>query len=583
MTTIAVVGGFLTLVVLQRRGSSCEGELRLNVAAAPEIAAAVEPAAQAWAKTATGPNNQCVSVDVVSAEPVDVAAAIATAHGVPMREIGQADGKTKLPDVWIPDSSTWIQRLQAAAAKAKAGKGETVTPAPGQATASANPQAAALANKPLVPEKGTSVGRSPVVLAVPEPLAATLGWPKKQVTWPKLLQTMNQGTPMRVGIVEPTRNAAGLSGLLAMAGAAQASGAKAQENTVAALRALVKGKSALTADLLAEYPKDTDPATLATKLGAAPLPEFAVVSYNANEPPVRLAAIYMEPSPLGLDYPYTILPTMAPEKSSTANGLLAALHGDEYANALAKAGLRASDGKTGAGFSAPTGAPASIAADKPADVVSIIKSLTTWSAVTAPSRMLAIIDVSGSMGQLVPTAGGATREQVTVEAAKGGLALFDDDWSVGLWTFSTFLDGNKDYKQLAPIAPIASQRNKLLAALSGIRPKEGGATGLYDTVLAGYREVKKGWAPGRINSMVILTDGENQDSDGISLDTLLTTLRKEADPNKPIQVIAIGISEDASKAELEKITKVTGGGVFIAKDPAQIGDIFLQAIALRAQ
>ncbi|MFC7479369.1 hypothetical protein ACFQX7_03870 [Luedemannella flava] len=163
---------------------------------------------------------------------------------------------------------------------------------------------------------------------------------------------------------------------------------------------------------------------------------------------------------------------MAPEKSSTANGLLAALHGDEYANALAKAGLRASDGKTGAGFSAPTGAPASIAADKPADVVSIIKSLTTWSAVTAPSRMLAIIDVSGSMGQLVPTAGGATREQVTVEAAKGGLALFDDDWSVGLWTFSTFLDGNKDYKQLAPIAPIASQRNKLLAALSGIRPKE---------------------------------------------------------------------------------------------------------------
>ncbi|GAA1764880.1 substrate-binding and VWA domain-containing protein [Luedemannella helvata] len=581
MTTVAVVGGFLTLVVLQRRGSSCEGELRLTVAAAPEITPAVDATAQSWVKDAKGPNNECVSVEVTAAEPVDVAAAIASAHRVTMREIGQADGATKVPDVWIPDSSTWLQRLQVAAATAKAGGRNATAPATADkpaATASAAPPA----DRPIVPEKFTSIGRSPVVLAVPEPLASTLGWPKTEVTWPKLLKTMNQGTPMRVGIVEPTRNAAGLSGLLAMSGAAQATGAKAQENTVAALRALVKGKSALTADLLAEYPKDKDAATLASKLGAAPLPEFAVVSYNATEPPVRLAAIYMQPSPLSLDYPYTVLPTMDPVKNPTAAQLLAALHGDTYAGELAKAGLRASDGKTGAGFAAPTGAPTTIDTGKPADPAAIVKALTTWTAVTAPSRMLAIIDVSGSMGQLVPTAGNATREQVTVEAAKGGLALFDDDWSVGLWTFSTFLDGNKDYQQLVPIAPISSQRNKLLAALNTITPKNGGATGLYDTMLAGYREVKKGWAPGRVNSMVILTDGQNEDSNSISLDGLLEQLRKEADPEKPIQVIAIGIGEDASRTELEKIVRVTGGGVFIAKDPAQIGDIFLQAIALRA-
>ncbi len=578
VTTLAVVGGFLTLVLLQRRGGSCEGELRLTVAAAPEIAPAIDATAQAWAKTAVGPNNRCVAVEVSAAEPVEVAAAIASTHGVTMRDIGQGDGATKVPDVWIPDSSTWLQRLQVAAAQAKTGTRNTPTPGKPAATNAA----ASLADKPFLPETFTSIGRSPVVLAVPEPLATTLGWPQAQVTWPKLLQTLNQGTPMRAGIVEPTRNAAGLSGLLAMSAAAQATGAKARENTVAALRALVKGKSALTADLLAEYPKDKDPATLATKLGAAPLPEFAVVSYNAKEPPVRLAAVYMQPSPLGLDYPYLSLPTMDADKNLPATHLLAALHGDTYAGELAKAGLRSADGKTGVGFAAPTGAPTAIDADKPADPTAIVKALTTWTAVTAPSRMLAIIDVSGSMGQPVPTANNATRAQVTVEAAKGGLALFDDDWSVGLWTFSTFLDGNRDYRQLAPIAPISSQRDKLVSSLNTIQPTVGGGTGLYDTTLAGYRAVKKGWAPGRVNSMVIFTDGQNEDPNSISLDELLLRLDQEADPDKPVQVIAIGIGEDASRTELEKITKVTGGGVFIAKDPAQIGDIFLQAMALRA-
>jgi hypothetical protein len=54
------------------------------------------------------------------------------------------------------------------------------------------------------------------------------------------------------------------------------------------------------------------------------------------------------------------------------------------------------------------------------------------------------------------------------------------------------------------------------------------------------------------------------------------------DPKKPIQVILIGIGTSTSEASMRRITDVTGGGVFIAEDPANIGQIFLQAIALRA-
>ena len=46
-------------------------------------------------------------------------------------------------------------------------------------------------------------------------------------------------------------------------------------------------------------------------------------------------------------------------------------------------------------------------------------------------------------------------------------------------------------------------------------------------------------------------------------------------------MIALGIGTGVSRDELQKITGTTGGGVFITLDPSQIGDIFLQAIALR--
>jgi Ca-activated chloride channel family protein len=34
---------------------------------------------------------------------------------------------------------------------------------------------------------------------------------------------------------------------------------------------------------------------------------------------------------------------------------------------------------------------------------------------------------------------------------------------------------------------------------------------------------------------------------------------------------------------MKQITDAIGGGTFVAQDPAKIGDIFLQAIALRSQ
>ncbi|WP_089021923.1 substrate-binding domain-containing protein [Micromonospora coriariae] len=540
---------------------SCSGEIRLAVAVASELAPAVDAAASQWVKDGAAVGGTCIRVDVSASDPVDVAAVVAAKHGAVLAGVGQASGTAVTPDVWVPDSSTWLLRLKK------------------DATA-------------FAPTNSASIARSPVVVAMPEPVAGRLGWPKKKFTWTDLLkQVNNPGTPLRTGIVEPTRDAAGLSGLLSLTAAASAAGGDAQRNTVGALRALATGRSSLRNDLLARFPTATDPTSIASGLGAAALSEEDVIAYNSKEPPVKLAALYMEPAPMPLDYPYAVLPGIEPSKASAARVLYELLTTRAFRDRLAAQSLRAPDGNWGAGFKAPQGAPspAGGASTAPAaggtaagglDPSAIQRVVSSWSIATQSGRMLAVVDVSGSMKAAVPSANNRSREEVTVDAARRGLGLFDDSWSIGLWTFSTKLVGSRDYKQLIPIGPLSAQRAQLEGALGAIKPSSGD-TGLYDTTLAAYQAVQEDWQPGRVNSIVLFTDGKNEDTNGLSQAQLLAKLKQIADPERPVQVIMIGIGEGVSKAELESITKVTGGGSFVTKDPSEIGNIFLNAIALR--
>jgi Ca-activated chloride channel family protein len=546
---------------------SCSGQIRLSLAAAPEIAPAVKAVAENWSSDGGKANGECVTVQVAAAEPVDVAAAVAGRQGTTLTGVGQASGATQVPDVWIPDSSTWLLRLQAAA--------------PG-----------------LAPTSNPSVARSPVVIAVPEPVATQLGWPAKKLTYTDMLQALTSGNALRPGIVEPTRDAAGLSGLLALAAVAGSAGANAQEATAAVLRTLAVGKSSVPDDLLAKFPKASDAAAVASSLSAAPLSEQTLIDYNKAQPPVRLAALYLTPDPPPLDYPFVVLPGLDSDRIAAANALLGALGKGSFHDQLAGAGLRSADGTAGNGFAAPRGAPVDAtptpvgasaspsstqasggAASAALDASTVDRALSTWTAVTAPGRLLAVLDVSGSMKEKVPTAGNASRMQVTVEAARRGLGLFDDSWDVGLWIFSTNLDGARDYRQLVPVGPVATQRTRLLNALGTVNVSSGN-TGLYDTVLASYKNVQAGYDPGRPNSVVVMTDGQNEDSNGISLAALLSELKRVADPKRPVKIIFIGIGDGVSEAELTQISKPTSGGVFLAKDPSQIGEIFIKAIAL---
>jgi Ca-activated chloride channel homolog len=257
-----VVGAAMAIIVViagsylgyqQLSDSGCTGQIKLSVAAASEIAPAVEQTAQQWMTDGANVNGTCVAVNVSGVNPATMAAAVAREHRVALTGLGSAPGSVTVPDVWIPDSSTWLLRLKAEAAG-------------------------------FVPTDGASIAQSPVVVAMPVPVAESIGWPDKKLGWKDLLGLMQKSNTLRTGIVDPTRDAAGLSGLLALAGASGA-GVQGQNAKVSALRALANGSSALRDDLLLKFPRSPDPAGIASGLSAAPLSEEDVVAYNAERPP----------------------------------------------------------------------------------------------------------------------------------------------------------------------------------------------------------------------------------------------------------------------------------------------------------
>ena len=119
----------------------------------------------------------------------------------------------------------------------------------------------------------------------------------------------------------------------------------------------------------------------------------------------------------------------------------------------------------------------------------------------------------------------------------------------------------------------------LVVSNDAVKKAPRGATGLYDTVLAGYQNARANWEPGKINVVVVMTDGKNEDANGISRQDLLTQHGKLQDPRRPIPVIGIGIGPDIDVDELNTISKATGGQAFTTPDPTKITDVFYAALS----
>ncbi|WP_324792979.1 substrate-binding and VWA domain-containing protein [Streptomyces cyaneofuscatus] len=549
-TGVAVNGGLLSF------SESCEDSaVRLSLAASPDIAPAVRDIAEQAFADEVRSDGHCLDVEVVAHDSYKVADALA------------GGGETPDFQVWLPDSDLWLDRAEGL------GTGTPISPS-------------------------DSVASSPVALAMVPSASKRLGWPKKTYSWAELVGASLQSEKVRLGAADPARSATGLLALTSIGGSSAQQGGDSDT------------KVAETAKVLAERMSDNDAQVLETlarsgsgaeegnprRNQAVLISEQAAFTHNAEATGSgRLNLFYPKDGTPLLDYPYTLVDeeklTLA--QSRAALRFMTLLNDRSSRAVFARYGFRPADGAaedavvTSAGGRSPQ--PYATSAAEAPSAKQLQEMLGMWTITVQSARLTTVVDASGSMATLVPGRG-QSRMDVTKESLIQALTQFTPDDEIGLWEFATTLDGEKDYRQLMetrrlgdPAQGGSTHREKLSAAFAGLQPVPGGATGLYDTTLASYREAQATYVKGKFNALVILTDGSNQDEDGISRSALIAELKELADPERPVPVIAIAVGPDADRAEVAEIARITGGDGYEVSDPAEIQAVILQAIMTAGQ
>ncbi|MCO5998958.1 substrate-binding and VWA domain-containing protein [Actinoallomurus rhizosphaericola] len=536
-------------------GSKCGGTpISLKVVAAPDIAPAVSDITNSFNGERHSVDGKCVKATVKAADPAGTTTILSGQGTVP----GDVT-----PDVWIPDSSLWVTLVRSSP---KGASSVDTTP--------------------------TSVAETPLVVATTKSFANKINGQGIRPTWDMLLKAtdalaagavskndMLPANSVHLQILDPTRNAGGL-GAVVMTRMLLQGDPHADAIFTQIARKVQNSLSPNTQALFASFHRNLH--------GRAPVviaPEQAVWKYNRGRPSAPASAIYPSEGMLSLDHPYTL--TTDDDTKVRAAQLLEKSMSTEQAQAAVRAlGFRTPDGRAGTGFGAASGVspriPRALPTPGSSDVTGVMQA---WTKLSLRTRMLTLLDVSGSMAQ--PVGKGVTRMEATAQVAQGGLAMLPDDTDLGLWTFSTNLRGNQDYRTEVPIGPLSTRlgsgtrRQAILSALGRLRPKPDGNTGLYDSVLAAFRSMKKTYKPGYYNSVLVFTDGKNDKVNGISLNALLRTLKKENDPAAPVQVIFIGYGPDVDMAAMQKIAAETDGAAYQAMKPQEIQTIFLDTVARR--
>jgi hypothetical protein len=428
------------------------------------------------------------------------------------------------------------------------------------------------------------VASSPLVFALSAKAATQLPKGTKAPSWRALLpqQIGAEGaapspSPLAFEVADPATSTAGLGTLLAMHGSAP------------------HGQRGLTSYAISlygfQFHMTTSVSTLVTDLvrtGGKPatgvVPEQAVAAHNTAHPGTPLVALYPAEGTVYLDYPY-VLTTKDRTRAEAAAAFGQALRSDSAQTAIEAAGLRGPDHQANARLGKATGnhlaTPRALAPPAP-NLTAQIRRM--WNRVVLGSQMLVLLDVSPSMGDKVPGTG-LTRLQAITQAARRGLRLYGPSTDNALWLFSTKLAGDRDYKQVAPLARLdavrngTTQRHLLDQTYKKARPVPHTRTGLYDSILAAFEYMQKNYAPNRNNYITVFTDGQNYDPGaGISLTTLLERLAVESDPQRPVAIIPIAFGKDIDPGALNKIAAATRSQAFVTLNPAQIQQVFLKML-----
>jgi Ca-activated chloride channel homolog len=535
--------------------------VQLRVVASPVLAPILKRAAAAFdADQASRDDGPCTATSVTAQEP--------TAFGESLLDSINAGGGASAPTVWIPDASLW------------------------RATLARRPELSA-----VLPHAFPVIAASPVVMAVPRQMAEVMGWPGKQPTWHDLLSMArdprgwgaeghSEWGQVRIAWRDPVTSTTGLAATASVYDIVSRDAAEIDD----VRRELLTAQSSLStlgadpAKVLAPLRDSSLTAPEALRqTRIIPWTEREVLAFNASKPVLPLAAVYPRDGTISDEVPMITLGAKwvtDAQREATDRFAVFVVQG-QAASELRAAGWRTP--RLGTDATPARGALSTEPVYTPPtpNASTIARVLQGWTALDRQGSLLVVLDTSGSMNQKVPSAGNATRLALAKTAIQDSVPLFSDRTGVGLWTFSRSTTGGRDYTSVLPIGSLSrtvggvTARQALRAAVDGVQAK--GDTGLYDTIVAAAAAAKASWRVGN-NTIVLVSDGKNEDPGSATLDQVVATLKKNADPRRPVRIISIALGDQADTAALRKISEATSGEAYAVRHAEDLEDVFLTAL-----
>ncbi|MFE2750374.1 substrate-binding and VWA domain-containing protein [Actinosynnema sp. NPDC059335] len=536
---VVAAAGITVVALRATSGPECRGTLPLKVAVTPAVEEVVRGAADDYQADRPMVDGRCVQVQVEARGAADVANELPTAQINP-------------PALWVPDSSMWAAQTQRQA-------GDEGADAPRL-------------------DVRASLASSPVVIAGSERSMSALGWPITHVSWAKVVDPT-----VPVTLSDPTTSTEGLATLAVIRSQLGNPDGTPKPELIGAL--LRVGRNALPSvrDAFGKVVQGEENAPVFTAS------EQSVLSANRAAGSRRVVASYPKEGTVAFDYPVVRVGRAGEQDgvAEAAEGFEQALRTDRTAQRFAEAGFRTPDGRAPGGWTNDAdgvrGDDVTVVATPDPDQVAEL--LRTWGAVSLDTRLLAVLDVSGSMAEKMSN--GQTRVEAAREAALTALGMLPDTSEIGLWAFSTDKNPPDDWVELVPVGPLgepingAPRRVQLQKGAGSLPGLVGGGTALNETALAAFRHVQRTYDPSKINSVTLITDGSNDDISSIDLPGLLATLKREADPARPVPMIMVGLGADADMNALRQIAEATGGKAYQAMEPEDIRGVLLDGISQR--
>ncbi|HEX2029650.1 MAG TPA: substrate-binding and VWA domain-containing protein, partial [Nitriliruptorales bacterium] len=315
---------------------------------------------------------------------------------------------------------------------------------------------------------------TPLVIAMPQPMAEALGYPQTPVGWADVLELARSAEgwarfghpewgPFRLGKTNPNFSTSGLSALIAQYYAATG---KVRDLTVEDLdRPDVEGfargvESAVvhygdtTLTFLNNWYRSDARGTALTYVSAAAVEEVSIVQYNRGNPDgvlqpgedpqppkVPLVAVYPKEGTLFSDNPYIVLDAdwVSDEQRRGAAAFGEFVQRAENQARVLEFGFR--PGNPEVPIADPIVSANGVDPDQPQTTLELPEPpvmtalLDEWKENRKGARVLLVLDVSGSMGDPAGQGTRDTKLDLAKQAAIDALDQFKDDDQVGLRIF----------------------------------------------------------------------------------------------------------------------------------------------------